>query len=149
MIIVVLPKLIQQGGGVKLSYIKAKKMFSIYGISGVKNEIKKRVLNQKGIGIVDISTITSFHHSDRLAYKHWILTKESVSSNVSKVFNKNPLISIIMPVYNVDEKYLREAINSVMHQDYQNWELCISDDNSPNERIKDVLREYKKIRSKN
>jgi GT2 family glycosyltransferase len=45
-------------------------------------------------------------------------------------FEKQPLISIIMPVYNVDPRWLELAIKSVEHQWYTNWELCIADDKS-------------------
>ena len=37
------------------------------------------------------------------------------------------LISVVLPVYN-GEKYLRESIDSVIAQTYQNWELLIVDD---------------------
>ena len=39
----------------------------------------------------------------------------------------NDLISIVLPVYN-GEKYLRESIDSVIAQTYENWELLILDD---------------------
>ena len=48
-------------------------------------------------------------------------------------FNKKPLISIIMPVYNVPSKWLELAVKSVQNQWYNNWELCIADDKSTNE----------------
>lgn len=48
-------------------------------------------------------------------------------------FLKKPLISIIMPVYNVDPKWLDLAIKSIENQWYENWELCIADDKSTNE----------------
>ncbi|WP_442935894.1 glycosyltransferase [Nostoc sp.] len=40
-----------------------------------------------------------------------------------------PLVSIVLRVYN-RKKYLVKAIDSVLQQTYQNWELIIADDNS-------------------
>lgn len=56
----------------------------------------------------------------------------------------HPVISVVMPVYNPDVRYLREAIDSVLAQVYPWWELCIADDASPNEAVRDVLRSYEK-----
>lgn len=58
------------------------------------------------------------------------------------LLERNPLISILMPVYNVEERWLRKAIDSVTAQIYENWELCIADDRSPLPHIRDVLEEY-------
>ena len=38
-----------------------------------------------------------------------------------------PLVSVIMPAYNA-EKYIEEAVSSVLSQTYKNWELLILDD---------------------
>lgn len=43
--------------------------------------------------------------------------------------NNNPLVSIGMPVYN-GEKYVRQALESLLAQDYGNFELIISDNAS-------------------
>jgi glycosyltransferase involved in cell wall biosynthesis len=43
---------------------------------------------------------------------------------------KNPTVSIIMPVYNQKEEYLQEAVNSIFTQTYTDWELIIVDDGS-------------------
>ena len=53
-----------------------------------------------------------------------------------------PLISVVMPTYNPDPTWLRAAIESVRSQLYPHWELCIADDASPSEAVRDVLREY-------
>ena len=42
----------------------------------------------------------------------------------------NEKVSIIVPVYKVEE-YLPKCIESVMAQDYENWELILIDDGSP------------------
>lgn len=43
---------------------------------------------------------------------------------------ENPLISIIIPVYNV-EKYLDKCVESVVNQTYRNLEIILVDDGSP------------------
>lgn len=57
-----------------------------------------------------------------------------------KKSQKNPLVSIIIPVYN-GEKYLAEAIDSVIGQSYERWELIIVNDAST-DRTKEIIRRY-------
>lgn len=53
-----------------------------------------------------------------------------------------PLISLIVPVYQTPERWLRRCLDSVLQQAYPHWELCIADDASPDPRVAAVLREY-------
>jgi GT2 family glycosyltransferase len=53
-----------------------------------------------------------------------------------------PLLSVAMPVYDPDESHLRHAIESVREQRHSRWELCIVDDGSTRQRVRDVPREY-------
>lgn len=70
----------------------------------------------------------------------------------------NPLISIIMAVYNRDD-YIRRAVDSVLNQSYDNWELISVDDGSRDysafllevykafsSKIKVVLQKHKSLR---
>ena len=67
---------------------------------------------------------------------------EEVRQNL-KTFSIQPLISIIMPVYNVDPRWLKLAIRSIKNQWYKNWELCIVDDKSTNTRTIQYLKTIK------
>ena len=57
-----------------------------------------------------------------------------------KMCENQPLVSIIMPVYNC-EKYLSESIGSVISQSYRNWELIIIDDGSKDKSIS-IIESY-------
>jgi O-antigen biosynthesis protein len=59
-----------------------------------------------------------------------------------EVFAHRPLISIVIPVYNPPEAFLREAIESVIAQIYPHWELCIADDASPDPHVREILEQY-------
>ncbi len=50
-----------------------------------------------------------------------------------------PRISVVMPVFNTDAGVLREAIESVRDQLYDNWQLCIADDHSQLPETRTVL----------
>lgn len=56
--------------------------------------------------------------------------------------------SVIIPVYNVDPRWLRMAIDSVEDQVYSNWELIIVDDGSTNESTKRFLNDLSKTNPK-
>src|SRR5207237_8561517 len=47
--------------------------------------------------------------------------------------------SLLTPVYNVDEKWLLRAVESVRCQAYSNWELCLVNDSSSAPYIRPLL----------
>lgn len=66
--------------------------------------------------------------------------RDKIRTHISS-FERTPLISIVMPVYETPEWALREAIDSIRRQLYPHWELCIADDASTARHIADVLQE--------
>ncbi len=82
-------------------------------------------------------------------YQKWVkefdtlteIDRQAIRQRIEN-FAHQPLISIILPVYDVDEKWLRLCLDSVCHQIYQNWELCIADDCSSKLYIRNILDEY-------
>jgi GT2 family glycosyltransferase len=53
-----------------------------------------------------------------------------------------PLISVLMPVFETPERWLRRSIDSVLAQSYPNWELCIADDRSTQAHVRAVLEGF-------
>ncbi len=53
-----------------------------------------------------------------------------------------PLISILLPAYETPERLLRQCLDSVVGQAYDNWELCAVDDASASPHVSRVLAEY-------
>ncbi len=65
--------------------------------------------------------------------------------NEAAEFEYRPLISILLPVYNPEKRWLERAIDSVLAQPYREWELCICDDASTKEHVKEILARYEKL----
>ena len=53
-----------------------------------------------------------------------------------------PTISLAMPTYRTDLRYLRQAIDSVRAQHYPEWELCIVDDGSGQPELNAAVQRY-------
>ena len=82
--------------------------------------------------------------ADTVEYQDWFeqhrATPEqlTVMRNETRKFAHQPLISVITPVFNTPVQWLEEAVQSVLGQAYEDWELILVDDNSSDE----ALREY-------
>ena len=86
---------------------------------------------------------------DPTDYETWIADHDTLSAhdlaairNHIDRFTAAPLISILFPVYNPPEKWLRRALDSVVAQLYPHWELCAADDASTAPHVRTVLGEY-------
>jgi len=126
---------------VHTNFIKLKNIFSHEGPRGLLRILRVLYIYGSNEGF--------FYRND---YKTWILYYDTLNTetrnqliNKSSQFQNKPLISIIMPTYNSNIKWLKQAIDSVRQQIYTNWELCISDDASTNSNIREMLEYYQSI----
>ena len=78
---------------------------------------------------------TQENHSAWINYVRFL--KEHLNS-----YEFQPKISILLPVYKPEPRYLKEAIESVLAQSYQNFELCIVDDGGDSKEINHLLEHY-------
>lgn len=84
------------------------------------------------------------------AYVRWVEAFDTIDDDAMErmraraeaLGHSAPLISVLLPVYQTPERWLRDCIESVLAQVYPHWELCISDDASPDNSVREVVREY-------
>lgn len=109
---------------------RAWRMFRKAGWRGIQWELGRRV--------------TGFNDYARWVQEHDTLTPAARDRLLQRVasMTEKPLISVLMPSYNPNPVWLREAIESVREQIYPNWELCIADDASPSEEVRAILKSY-------
>lgn len=90
----------------------------------------------------------SAENREEITYAEWIAENEPDRNElgrqrgIAKTFAYRPLISIITPVYNTPPKVLKETIESVLGQTYDQWELCLVDGASKNPEVQRTLAEY-------
>lgn len=85
----------------------------------------------------------SLDNPEILPSSEYIYLEPKINDNIKAEiasFAQKPLISIIMPVYNVDPKWLKLAMGSIETQWYKNWEICLADDKSTNQETIDYLK---------
>src|SRR3989339_1481872 len=108
-----------------------------------------RIIHQEGWLGLWYSFEEYFHLADLDIYELWQrrhrLTPRD-RNRVRKEIKKlpyRPLISILLPVYNTDEIWLRKCLDSVLVQLSPHWELCIADDASTEKHVRRVLEKYR------
>ena len=135
--------LMQEKGSVGKAYQYLRRMYKANDLKTVKSFLRS-IHNRPDGGFT-----THFDIANKIAYLEWIKQNDSrtekqldhIRHEISS-FKHQPKVSVLMPVYNVDVKWLTMAIDSVRGQLYENWELCIADDASPNTAIRPLLERY-------
>lgn len=69
--------------------------------------------------------------ADDAAYQQWFkahcATKDELAYQRSHQFAHEPLISVIVPCFNSQKRYLKELLDSVVAQSYPHWEFLLVD----------------------
>jgi len=112
------------------------KSYARYKRNGFK-EVRKQI-NKEYYSLYPQETTLA---SSVATYSEWIKKNEKDNLEVEPL-SFSPLISIIVPTYNTDKKYLIEMLESVLAQTYKKWELCIADDASTNDETIKILKKY-------
>ncbi len=105
-----------------------------------------RLVRSEGLG--GLWRRVSFLDAAERDYRNWIAAydtlaeadREAIRAHIRRLADP-PLLSIVMPVYNTHERWLRLAIASVRAQLYERWELCIADDASTAPHVRSILAE--------
>ncbi|WP_297417352.1 glycosyltransferase [Clostridium sp.] len=121
------------------------KQFGLRGLkTAVSNKLNKRPLlmnvydNNQDIQSIDVINYDDIGN-DIFLKQQKEYTKEEILKIISG-FEKKPLISVIMPIYQPPIKWLTKAIESLQEQYYDNWELCAVDDGSKDGRGFSLLK---------
>ena len=83
---------------------------------------------------------------DNISYQEFVKKEQKSLKNVSKIkkeidsFRYKPLISVIIPTYKTPIKFLKEAIDSIQKQFYNNFEIIIYDDASKSVEIDNYFK---------
>ena len=97
---------------------------------GIKRTVAKTI--RKAMG----------HDQEHYSYRQFLKTHPVTAADLEKqrytVFEYNPVISIVIPLYNTPERFLVELIQSFEAQTYPNWQLCLGD-GSPKDGLRDII----------
>lgn len=96
-----------------------------------KNKIQKALTILKEKGPVELGKKVQRKLAAPWKYHKWFVaqraTEEELAAQRQQTFAYEPKISILVPTYRTPIPMLKEMIESVRAQSYENWELCIAD----------------------
>lgn len=136
-----------------LEYKKHKFLYSFFTFDNLINGVK--FLFTEGPSAFIKKTKSKFEGKDfEYDYNEWYsktkTTYEELEEQKKIQFKKTPLYSIVIPVYDTDEKFLTFLLDSIFNQTYTNFEVCIADATNYSSELshknnpKNVFENYKK-----
>ncbi|MBD2488092.1 glycosyltransferase [Aulosira sp. FACHB-615] len=132
-------------------FSEAKYLLAIFrakGFSYVFYQILKKIFFNFNYTLNPVLALPGVPHANDIDYQRWLNinypTQDALKKMPAQVdlLTYKPVISIVMPVFNTPANFLREAIDSVLNQAYPYWELCIADDASTDNQIRQILEDY-------
>ncbi len=113
-----------------LRYVRSQvKRVTQYGsVSAVKDKIKSK--NRLKKRYRELGTLSFPDAETRAVYE-------------SREYASKIVVSILVPLYNTPENFLREMIDSVVNQTYRDWELCLANgSDAEHEYVETICKEY-------
>ncbi len=109
--------------------------------------IKKGIRYLKHFGVKEFMVrLAERTEPEDVPYNPWFESRRATPEKLKRQrehrFKNAPLISIVVPAYRTPEAFLRQMIESVIAQSYENWELCIANGSPEDETVHRVLSEY-------
>ena len=110
-------------------------------LKGIKNKVTGRPLLDGISPVAELKKAFTEKGLSLLKEQQEELSWEEQKSLI-RTFPQNPMISVIMPLYNAPVKWLDLAVRSIQRQSYENWELCLVDDGSTDRRALDYIQKH-------
>ena len=143
----------------KLDKIRKSKLWkSIYPIRLAYSHLKNLITRIKRYGnLKNLMAKIKSKRIEKAAYKSYgtlsMPDEETRKAQEETRFPEDVKFSILVPLYNTPDGFLRQMIDSVRNQTYKNWELCLADGSDEDHKgVGDICREYarddKRIRYK-
>lgn len=114
--------------------------------------VKGFLRNIKRFFVMGPQGMRKFNEEERVSKRSFHIYDEiSVTCNMGEleeqrktIFSSPKKFSIVVPLYNTPELFLRKMIESVLYQTYDNLELCLADGSDKEHRnVKDICKEYR------
>ncbi len=107
---------------------------------------------RRAVGIVrrrPIPRATAPHPDGRtVEYQAWLTRRRPREAELLRMRDESrrwatrPLVSVILPVFNPEDAWVEDAVQSVLDQSYEQWELCLVDDCSSKPGVRDLLERF-------
>ena len=105
----------------------------------------KEIVRYLRYGPIPIQTVNDYK---AFFAKYCSIDADTDYDKICSEFKHKPIISIIVPVYNIESSYLDKCVQSVLNQIYPNWELCMYDDASTCAATIECLKKWKNTDSR-